>query len=588
MITLLDNPLPNGCHLISYADDIALVITGNGGRITRAQTSLDRLSRRCSTLGLKVSSRKTTAMQFGKKIPYARLHIQGVAIEWVRTQLYLGIWIDERLTFTAEAAHLRYRTQARLSAMRSLMGKELGASFAVLRQFYTCAIRPILDYAFLAIIGMSACQQSRIDTIQNTAMRFMLGAPRWTLVENMLQECALSPLSTRASCLAACFAAKVVQADGDSCLWRNILTIMPQDPEVFPRRPWITKVVRCLHTFSLVTPLLHKGRDDWHPGYIPPPPWEPSLAETHIRHLRRNASPRQLRAEAEEDMLRITPGDSAVYYTDGSLDPNTGAAGAAFVSQGQSHGVKVTGTRCSMQVEAVALQTALHHALHNHRRDVVVHTDSMSLVLALKNYEPRDNVRLLTSVLHLLRQLRERGRRIIIHWVPGHVGIPGNEAADRAARAAAHGPSATTITVSPSRAELAQRTKIKALRAVERRHRTAAQTSRTAQWYQQATGYEPPPICRSFTRGDEVRIFRLRLGYKSAWEILRHAPAEDAICPHCGAADEATLRHYVAECPSTAFLRRGPASTPEGYVRRLSILLNAHVLARLSLLPPPR
>ena len=58
---LLFLPLPRGCHLITYADDITLVATGPFHRLN-CQQSLTRLDRRCRELGLKLNLNKSKAM----------------------------------------------------------------------------------------------------------------------------------------------------------------------------------------------------------------------------------------------------------------------------------------------------------------------------------------------------------------------------------------------------------------------------------------------------------------------------------------------------------------------------------------------
>ena len=589
MVRLLDTPLPNGTHLISYADDVALVVTGAISRATRAQTALDRLSHRCAALGLKISTSKTKAMVTGKSLPYTRLYVQGQPIDWVTSHLYLGVWIDSRLSFRPEVAYLRRRLRARVNAMRSLASTDLGTNYGILRTFYTSAIRPVLEYPFLALAGMAETRWAELETVQNEALRIMLGAPRWTLVTNMLLETGLQPLQHRIQTLAACFAAKILQARAPTPLQGKLLAAMPHDREVFPQRTWVDSLVDCIASCGLIAPLLHKGRDGMHPEYTPPPPWDPPLADIHIMPQRKTMPRHTLQEQAEAVLDRLNTGTAAVYYTDGSLDPITAAAGAAFVLQGRGHGVRVTGTRCSTQVEAVALRSALSHALQQQdHRDVVIHTDSQALLNAIRHEEPRDNVNLLSTILHQLSQLRAQGRRVVLNWVPGHIGIPGNEAADAAARAAASRPGHQVIDVAPSRAELAQAAKVTMRKRSTDHLRRKSPERRTAQWYRLATAHEPAILPARCSRGDETRVFRLRLGYHSKWQVLHPPPEGESICPHCDEGEEATLTHYIAQCPATAFLRPGPPTSPEGYVRRLSRSCSRYILDQLASTPPPR
>ena len=81
----------------------------------------------------------------------------------------------------------------------------------------------------------------------------------------------------------------------------------------------------------------------------------------------------------------------------------------------------------SFQAELTALLLALRHASEGYVGDVPLHYDS-----------PKDNIQLLSSI-HLAVLYRS-GTAVTCHWVPGHVGVSGNERADTAARLAGAGP----------------------------------------------------------------------------------------------------------------------------------------------------
>lgn len=104
-------------------------------------------------------------------------------------------------------------------------------------------------------------------------------------------------------------------------------------------------------------------------------------------------------------------------------------------------------------------------------------SDSQAALEAIRSSKPgRPDVVL--EIRLLLEQMRLRGSPVTLQWVPSHVGLYGNEAADAAAKAAARRhPVATQVTIPHSAAE------VKNLIKNTVRKRWAARKTRLAQKY---------------------------------------------------------------------------------------------------------
>ncbi|KAK8378404.1 hypothetical protein O3P69_011117 [Scylla paramamosain] len=167
------------------------------------------------------------------------------------------------------------------------------------------------------------------------------------------------------------------------------------------------------------------------------------LALEHAQHRReRTVLPaskalcavEEMRQHAFMAMAQVTEPDSVVYYTDGSADPDSGRTGAAAITRG-AEVCERTPDHCStLQTELVAILLALEHAQHRRERTVVLHADSRTGLQALQQPYPSDNVGLVTAILGSLQSLAAQGRRVRLNWIPSHVGVRGNEAADAAAK----------------------------------------------------------------------------------------------------------------------------------------------------------
>ena len=95
--------------LLSYADDLALVVSRRGDKLRRTQHALDLISKKCEELGLKFSTEKSRAMMV-KAASQPTLRGSSACKEllgwlaWTSSCQYLGVLVDKRLSFTAHVA----------------------------------------------------------------------------------------------------------------------------------------------------------------------------------------------------------------------------------------------------------------------------------------------------------------------------------------------------------------------------------------------------------------------------------------------------------------------------------------------------
>lgn len=76
---------------------------------------------KCEELGLKISAKVPKVLIFKASTVDSNFRIQGVSLAWIRSYLYLGMWLDQGLTFKAQVTYLRERTPARTNVVRVMM-----------------------------------------------------------------------------------------------------------------------------------------------------------------------------------------------------------------------------------------------------------------------------------------------------------------------------------------------------------------------------------------------------------------------------------------------------------------------------------
>ena len=179
-------------------------------------------------------------------------------------------------------------------------------------------------------------------------------------------------------------------------------------------------------------------------------PYIPSLS-SHINFnivplpiSKQHASPVQLQAirEDTEDLIKTLYKDHQQMYVDGSVDPDTGRAGSAFILKCTDSSPLIQSANrisdwvSSTQAEVAAIFMGIKEIpIHNYSKKIVIFCDSMAAILELQRTIPDPLNPLVYDTLKLIHQLcLSNNISITIHWIPSHIGIYFNELVDHLAK----------------------------------------------------------------------------------------------------------------------------------------------------------
>ena len=540
-----------------YADDICITVIGDTMDETAQKLSgvldtvdlwgkknrvrFDKLSDKC---GYMIFSRRAS--------PDQRVRFGDQQLTRQFRHKYLGVIFDQSLTFSDHLSLVKAKAWAGYHAVRRVVGNNWGATTRTVVKLYEGLVRPILEAACVVWDGASNAVKVVLERVHRLSLLAATGANSRTSTVELELYCNTQSLQDRRDFLVATFYRRVQRLDPRQ---HPIATMFREwqasgSPSFGPRASLLPRgaaLCRRLCRFS--------GFDDSDAKFFEPIPSPP--IRVHARYEWRQHDKERARAKHIKLVNRLSR-DDVVVYTDGSAVPNPGKIGlgvsACFGGQTTTYGTPI-GIGSNITAELCAISSALEHilsidGLQNFNRVFIFSDCQNAIDLALNRCTATHSFELVRKIHSNLDHLKAIIQLVIL-WVPAHVGVPGNEAANTAAQNAANMVQQTSpmqhqplIPLSTSRAFIKRSQKIQ----LQQRWFSVVAAKGGAEHLSRLRAcVSASPAFFLGTRKQQTILARLRFGSnnlnasKSRW-----FPNVSEQC-ECGAVE--TVRHFLLHCP---------------------------------------
>lgn len=542
-LMMIDIPQDEHIQLYIYADDITISCRGTDPKIVqkRLQNYLNKFSLWTDSWGLTINPQKSVLQHFtNKRMQCPVVKLKGQVITYKKDQKLLGLYFDSpQLRFGNHIVELKRDCLKRIDLMKTFSSSTWGASSQILRNFYISYIRSKLDYGSNLYGYAAKTNLKKLDSIQNSALRLMLGGRKSSPILSLQAEAGIPSLSLHRDYLHVKQYIKLKNKPKNFTT-TDVLNLnkyrIPSYSCPFNSFSW--RAIKAMDIFEMPPVKRVNINSDYQPPWIN----IDSLIKLDFEN-------KVFNNDTFERYVDLFYKDYTLLFTDGSKIEDTRiystASGMFCPSNSLSICWKLRPEHSVIGSELFALWRTLLFVENNHFNNVVVFCDSKSaLQLILSSKSSYTDV--VSKIRNLLVSLN-REKTVKLHWIKAHCGIFGNEVADKTANKGHQNTSSELFDL--TQLEIISMFKKKFNAYCTDNWKTATEITGKGLFLRQIRDNVSGPrlIVQSKIRRHEVVIHRLRMGHVGLRDYLhRFGLEDDNECNRCQVPE--TINHYLFNC----------------------------------------
>ena len=389
-----------------FADDGCLMITGPDPSTLAylMQKAINKAVNWGNQKGLKFVPHKTVAMFFHrKKVPYPKtLNMNGHELKYSKLTKYLGVHIDEKLSFDKHIELKLASTKKHFMLIKNAIGSLWGPTPAALHWAIQGILIPSLAYG--ALIWSKVCKKVHVQKKLNKL--------------NRLMALCLAPVrkSTPTAGLEIIYGLKPLDLRIEELALNALARVIPLNPKKWDRERnktfgHIQVGKENLESIGLETIMFDTSN-------------EMNLDKEYFVDL----------DSFKSGKVEANYNNALICYTDGSKIENKTGFGFG-ITELDSVIVSDTGQlgpkNSVFQAEITAIKHCADAAIELHSANIIIYSDSQAALSALENHKIKHKT--VEDCVVSLNNLA-KSKTVVLKWVKAHNDITGNELADQLAK----------------------------------------------------------------------------------------------------------------------------------------------------------
>jgi len=537
----LPGVVPNNLDCTLYVDDFALYgISANlPSLVRRMQLALNRVVKWSENNGFTFSEEKTVVMRFSKIrniLPEPELTMYGRTLDVVNQCKFLGLTLDNKLTYIPHIKRLKQNCTRTLNVMKSLSGTEWGADREPLLMIYRSLIRSKLDYASQIYSSATKTALKMLDSVHHAGIRLSIGAFRSSPVESLYVESTEPSLYLRRNKISLQLYMRILAMEGTPAYESVADTSMDDRYDRNPRlhTDFGYRMRRLLNELQMAEPDIAQNSD------YRVPYWKTHNVNTCLNPInctKAETPPNILRA-MHLSHCRERHANELHVYTDGSKSAEAVTAAVVLPNATISRRLPNESSIFTAELNAILMSLSQCEGTGNR---YTIFTDSRSTLQAISDLRPQHHTA--RSIRIVLNTMETNDEPVSLCWVPSHVGVEGNERADAAAR------SATTQAI--NNLQLPYRDYYPIInKLLKIRWTNNWSTMVNNKLYELKRDIQQWQTASSGRRRRDTTIARLRIGHTRMTHGFLMDGSPPVFCDDCIV--PLTVKHVLIECPEYA------------------------------------
>ena len=412
------------------------------------QKGVNAVRSHCETFKLRLSAPKTVGMYFTRDNKDHNIKIkvtEGQNLKWEQKFKFLGIWLTSDLKFRTHCTKIAAKAKHALVLLANIAKKQQLTGKSLRKLAYAYVLGQI-TFSYPILSFAKPTELRCLESVTDSAARLIVGANRCANGATCGILAGVKPLKLEIKKAVFNTACRASQLGKKCALGKNLQkSIQPaKHKRDFPsfQRTWY----------------IEGGSKEWAgkkmTGFETPcQSFGSNVIKAKINQSlprmdrsKKQISKTKLKRMAEREIEKISDDDTVLAYTDGSLKQGVAAGAAAYVED--IHKNDEDGKRIwafyqvaldsrfgNGRAELIAIKLAICDMQFKVKRKtkakkLAIFTDSKSSLEILSNWELSDDS-YVRSLVNDIKDLESNNIEITFQWVPSHVGIAGNEKADR-------------------------------------------------------------------------------------------------------------------------------------------------------------